>query len=696
MVYINIKEINVLLRLYQSLIVEKDDEIVMMRKKFLIVGNGNVSNALECLMENYVEIEKRIIGLRDLSKEKWKNIKEICKDVDVIIYTIGNGQDNESIFWEHKILIKFIKLCVTDTNKFIFMSSSKVYNILESTKEVNIDCNVYRKYNKIEMICNSLIKNELNIEEYNDELANLNGSAYEVGKIIEENIISKLIKDYIILRSAYLYGKQEKNNYIYKIVENIISNKSNVIELFKYERDFVEYEYIFKVIMRAVEIDYKGIINVGTGRFIHRKEIKLWIKKLLLYCEAEKTVKYIDIGTPNKQMSLKRVNELLNIAPRKFDECFVEIIYLIYIEKKLGFSVLEEYFGGSYARVYKVMDNNNKESLVKISIGNGANNGAKKLCNEIIQGIRLGREFKWINEFLPDVYKYKAMPHFSYINREIVNGIKFEEINDIRQKEQFLNDMTIKISEIYADTKLVIKENMITKNITRVIERINMVKKVADKDDNMCNLMDSSYIYINNKKYENPIDVLKYINDHSQVDFDNILGPCISGDAIPDNVMLSNNHYIFFDQRGEDLLWVNEVPYFDPIYDYGKILFYFLGWKEIRTQVMDIVVNGVNDFIVEQREININFYKKCEKIFLECKNIIQNKDNEKIFLFKIYLMAGMHFLSDTYPRMVGKGNKLVQCMQEYIVGTIIINNCKYLIDNNMKNLEFSRWIRREY
>ena len=69
--------------------------------------------------------------------------------------------------------------------------------------------------------------------------------------------------------------------------------------------------------------------------------------------------------------------------------------------------------------------------------------------------------------------------------------------------------------------------------------------------------------------------------------------------------------------------------------------------------------------------------RACKKIFLDCKYILQENIDDLDFLYKIYLMAGLHFLADSYPRLVGKGNKEKQCLAELLLGIQMINT----IDN---------------
>lgn len=82
---------------------------------------------------------------------------------------------------------------------------------------------------------------------------------------------------------------------------------------------------------------------------------------------------------------------------------------------------------------------------------------------------------------------------------------------------------------------------------------------------------------------------------------------------------------------------------------------------------------------------------ECLKVFLQSKNTLRINEDDEMFSLKIILMSGMHFLSDTYPRIAGKGKKPIdECYAEFLIGTIIINNVyKYL----EKKIEFKDILR---
>ncbi len=126
---------------------------------------------------------------------------------------------------------------------------------------------------------------------------------------------------------------------------------------------------------------------------------------------------------------------------------------------------------------------------------------------------------------------------------------------------------------------------------------------------------------------------------------------------------------------------------------FGKILFYFVGWSTIRAENFRI---KTNNYYLENTKSYINLNNdiqkvfdilkyKCFDIFLDCKKQLSIDECDKMFLTKITLMAGVHFLSDTYPRIVGKGkNPIDECYAEFLLGTILVNNVYKYINNEIR------------
>lgn len=658
-----------------------------MCEKILIFGTGKVANALTVILcSNGWEVEK--ISLRKIEE---KNLFQKCTEASVFIYTVGNTQyvddsnileyfNDNCVFYE-----KFLKniMAQYSEKQFIFFSSAQIYNIMDNGEELKEDriCSQnFRDMHEVNSICELLINNEnlINHKEILDFGKKHRSKLYEYCKIISEKLTEKYMQNHVILRPTYLYGIEETENYVYQTIEKIFCGNDDFF-LYNCGIDFVQYSYLEQVVEQIIINKYKGILNVSTGTKISSNVFENYLKDIYMLCDREYKTSEEYIVHENRNVQPTKICNLFNIPARNFEDGVKEIVYRLYIKIVKHLDIVEEYYGGSFARVYRVNENGKGESIVKIALGNGANNGATKLVNEIKHIVSLNKN-KEISIFLPKIYDVIKYPNFAYINREMIRGIKFKELN-IQDRGAFLRQYCIQICSVYSMRKIEIKENMLTKNIMRIYERLEMVKKMGGNPF-FETIFDYKEIIINNKAFINPLIVLEDIRKNSHINFYNKLGLCVSGDAILDNAIFNKNNIYIMDQRGEDLLWVKNKPYFDPIYDLGKILFYFLGWKQIRSEKfeLDFGDNGYKLKFINNQDVEM--IRSCVEIFHQCKEILGDDSTDYEFYFKIYLMAGLHFLADSYPRLVGKGNKEKQCIAELLLGTQIINNL-----NSQKDVE---------
>lgn len=686
------------------------------KMKVWIVGyNSKVAKVIEeSVISQKYDIQK-------ISQRNTDSFKEIGIN-DAIIYLVSNTKTIidadeyiEYIYSNCVLLTKFIISNNIKNNNFIYFSSAKVYNIFndknihtENEKIVDIP-----NYNKLKHIAYKIIKLVENKKICNCECTELKSiidevlqlpkikeyfPIYEYTKIISELIIEQLLEKAYILRPTYLYGDNEDKNVIYQLIKD--SAEGKMIELSTISKDFIHYNTLISVVQKILNNKAEKIItiNVSQGKNIDNDTLIYFIKEINNIRKTKSSINLIEKCTKEFVVNNDKLKELLNEKETENIEKSIRyMIYRFYIQEIIKLKILKEYIGGSFACSYLIEDKGSCY-ILKMSIGNGAENGNLKMINEakqmkaihnILQDMPIG-----IN--VPKVFEVKVCNDWTIIKEEYIEG---ETYTDIFYRESNITSLNEKlkmycnlISQIYNMDRIEQKVDILADGIRRSRKRLKEVKEYQNDVELYKNLEGFHDIIINDKIYENPLNILDKIRA-KQIQFQSQLGLCISGDSILDNIVLTSNKLYVLDSRGQDLTWCNDKPYFDPYYDFGKILFYFVGWSTIRKENFDLKTNNYTLINTKssiklkgntQGIFNIMKYE-CLKAFLQSKDILKIDDEEEMFKLKIILMSGMHFLSDTYPRIVGKGKKPIdECYAEFLIGTILINNVYKYLEKKME------------
>ncbi len=671
--------------------------------KICIVGkNSKISNIIE---KSMISKENKIIKVSQRDEIEFN-----IQDIDTVIYLVSNTTTTpkkqtyaEYIFSNCVLLSEFIvrnKKKLINKN-FIYLSTAKIYNIFPDRfeyKEEKIE--EIETYTELENIATKIIE-LVNIIDNREKILNIVKSTilplmlklpsignyfpiYEYTKVIAEIIVSKLLKELYILRPTYLYGDINDGNIIYNVMNRAIEDKS--ITLSNISKDFVNYNILIDLLNKIIHRNTNNIdvINISSYENTNNEKIIEFIKKIedITYNKIE--INLIEKCKKEFLVNNSKMKKVLNENYKKevLEDVIKKIIYKLYIEKIEKLKILKEYIGGSYARTYLVEDNF-KKFILKISMGNGADNGNEKLKKEAKQ-IQVMYNCLSETKFncLPRIYEIKEMGDTTIIKEEYIDGRTiseyiYEKEENVKLIEKYINKMCNMVFTIY-EKKIPQKINILQEGINRAKTRLKKVNDTKFVDDIFENALNFENIIINDEKYYNPIKLLEEIYINYEEKFDANLGLCISGDVILDNVIIKNDKPYIIDTRGEDLFWINGKPYFDKYYDFGKILFYFYGWKSIREEKVKIKTNNYNlmnsnsyiKVIDEKKKLLYYLAEKTMNEFLKYKSKTETKTE---FENKINLMAGIHFLSDTYPRIMGKGDKLLECYSEFLIGTIIIN-----------------------
>lgn len=539
---------------------------------------------------------------------------------------------------------------------------------------------------------------------------------YEISKIIAEEVL-KTYRNKVILRLSYCYGYTDKNNIIYKYINDYFNQKT--VTLSQEARNFLFYTDFVDIISYFLDNNLKDqkeenkIINITTDQSTTAEHIVNKFRQLEMVDKHSFKYNKSDMKRAEIQYSSSRLKNILkNIRNRNittFDEGFDQVLFRYIAENRLNLKILREYVGGSYARVYLTENIERERAILKIANGNGAENGNIKLKYEkrqIESTKSILKGSKW-EESVPGVRRSLFSDTVSYMLIDFIDG---KTMTDYIFKDKAglhsINNMLVKVYHIlintYLNDTIESPEDFYFNNYSgRIMRRLNNVSEYFNHSKLDCFKYLDKYeeIIINGNTCRNPISIIKDLEASGKNSLfgTKMLGLCVSGDPILDNIIDYKGNICFIDPRG-DVVWKNNRPYFDPLYDIGKVFFYFAGWKLIRFEEFQLSYSHKN--FVEKVRFNIKLTGEFSSLFEQVQRSLipiyykeeKNSNNlyfEENYLIRIYFIIASHFLSDTYPRLVGKGNhKVDQTIAEYLIGTIILNKLyEYILSQKEIDIE---------
>ena len=170
-----------------------------------------------------------------------------------------------------------------DFDKVIFLIGSSNHHEINNKTTMGIDFNVYptqkilnylkkRKIKKF--ICFTTIllydQSKMKLPVSEDQEIDPYVNKYIFSKYLSEQIVKFYSKDVpsIIVRLSNIYGytKLRRPDLVPTIMQNIFEKESVKIWSNKPERDFIFTEDAADAVLKLIESDFEGIINLGSGR----------------------------------------------------------------------------------------------------------------------------------------------------------------------------------------------------------------------------------------------------------------------------------------------------------------------------------------------------------------------------------------------------------------------------------------------
>tara|TARA_B100002052_G_C15847121_1_gene583082 strand:- start:232 stop:1122 length:891 start_codon:yes stop_codon:yes gene_type:complete len=220
------------------------------------------------------------------------------KDKDII--SIGRTQPpketlNEHIYLEN--LDHLHKLDKLDFDKVIFLIGSSNHHEINVKPTMGVDFNVYPvqkildylKLRKIKkFICFTTIllydQTKMKLPVSEDQDINPFTNKYIFSKYLSEQIVKFYSKDVpsIIVRLSNIYGytKLRRPDLVPTIMQDIFEKENVKIWNNKPERDFVFTEDAADAVLKLINSDFTGTVNLGSGKKCSLKEMTEIIEKM--------------------------------------------------------------------------------------------------------------------------------------------------------------------------------------------------------------------------------------------------------------------------------------------------------------------------------------------------------------------------------------------------------------------------------
>ena len=215
-------------------------------------------------------------------------------------------------------------------------------------------------------------------------------------------------------------------------------------------------------------------------------------------------------------------------------------------EKSLprGFEIEKEITEGSSAKVYILVNNDNKKVVRKISDVEGINkNGREKLKNEI-NYIEYFNSTK-LPGIYPKIYSYEVSDFYVYYDMEFIEGKLLRELLYKNKKDDIINCYNKVLDDLCVYSNIQFINSKIEADCLYE-HYINKTRKVIDKILNSKtleeNLTRSNNLKINNVEYKNPriiIDILSMDKIKNKL-IHSVKAFCFHGDLISSNIIYNN------------------------------------------------------------------------------------------------------------------------------------------------------------
>ena len=256
----------------------------------------------------------------------------LSKDKDII--SVGRTKPPKHCQNQHiqiKNLDELYKLDKLDFDKVIFLIGSSNHHDININIDMGIDFNVYplnkaldyfSKRNLKKFICFTTIllydQNKLTLPVDESQKINPYVNKYVFSKFLSEQIVEyyKDLVPSIIIRLSNIYGytKLNRPDLIPTIMQDIFEKEKVEIWSNKPKRDFIFTEDAADVVLKLLETEFTGVLNLGSGKM---SSLKL-ISEIIENISGKKIISknYKVNGPMEFNTDIKKISELTGWRPK--------------------------------------------------------------------------------------------------------------------------------------------------------------------------------------------------------------------------------------------------------------------------------------------------------------------------------------------------------------------------------------------
>ncbi|MFH1589178.1 MAG: UDP-glucose 4-epimerase GalE [archaeon] len=278
---------------------------VLLAKNYDVVVVDNLSHGKKSMVDKKAKFYRL-----DLAKD---NLNEVFKDnkIDAVIHfaaykSIEESMENpekyeDNIIGTINLLDMMIKYKV---KKIIYSSSAAVYGEHEGVADEKTETRPTNYYGVTKLECEDIIK------DYSDEY----------------NILYICLRYFNVAGDAGLNYVDKGAKNIFPIIMDVVFGKRKELEIFGNDydtrdgtciRDYIDINDLVEAHILALDVDYKGVINLGTSNGIT-------VKELISFSEEVVGKKIKTINSPKRKgdvavsiASNKKAKKILNWQPKK-------------------------------------------------------------------------------------------------------------------------------------------------------------------------------------------------------------------------------------------------------------------------------------------------------------------------------------------------------------------------------------------
>jgi len=209
------------------------------------------------------------------------------------IISVGRTKPHKECINQHiqlNDLNELYKLDDLDFDKVIFLIGSSNHHEINEKTDMGLDLNVYplnkalsyfskRKLKKFICFTTILLYDQKSLSLPVDENQKINPyiNKYVFSKYLSEQIINfysnKIPSIIVRLSNIYGYTRLRRPDLIPTIMQDIFTKETITIWNDTPKRDFIFTEDAADAVLKLIESDFKGIINLGSGKMSSLKEI---------------------------------------------------------------------------------------------------------------------------------------------------------------------------------------------------------------------------------------------------------------------------------------------------------------------------------------------------------------------------------------------------------------------------------------